>query len=212
MMLAIPPWLLGLGLMLGGCTTVKKGVVVGKGSRVDLARYSRVENYWVDVRGPDADGEKVTDRVLVFKKDWEKISKGDRIAPADFGALDLSATAQKLAKRGMLRWRKQRPEAQVRTAPARKPPRIAANRPPSKKVPKKPAPTAEPDFRAVEARAHEDASVREAKRKIHAAATPEEQARAWEEYRSTLHKKMRELAPTLRIDKVETGGTPRQPD
>ena len=50
-MLAITPWCLGLALLLCGCTTVKRGVVVGKGSRVEPARFPRVENYWVDVRG-----------------------------------------------------------------------------------------------------------------------------------------------------------------
>ena len=59
----------------------------------------------------------------------------------------------------------------------------------------------------MQARAGEDVNVREAKRRIHAATTPEEQSRAWEEYRSRLLRKMRELAPALsdRIDKAESG-------
>ena len=208
-MLAITPWFLGLGLLLGGCTTVKTGVVVGKGSRVDPATFPRIENYWVDVRGVDGDGAKVTDRVLLFKKDWEKIGKGDHIAPADYGVMDLPATFRKLAKGELPGSKKRAPVADTRPAPTRKAAPAIPERRPSKKAASKPAAPTEAEFRAVEARANEDATVREAKRKIHSAATPEEQSRAWEEYRSKLLQKMRELAPALRerIDRAEPGGS-----
>ncbi len=208
-LLAITPWFLGLGLLLGGCTTVEKGVVVGKGSRVDSSTFPRVENYWVDVRGLDGNGVKVTDRVLLFKKDWEKIGKGDRFAPADYGVMDLPATFRKLAKGGMPGSKKPTPAPDNRPAPPRKVTSTAAEPRPAKKAAPKPAAPTEADFRAVEARANEDAAVREAKRKIHSAATPEEQSRAWEEYRSKLLQKMRELAPALRerIDRAEVGGS-----
>ena len=206
-MQTITPWFLGLGLLLCGCTTVRKGVVVGKGSRVEPSKFPPVENYWVDVRGLNRSGVKVTQRVLLFKKDWKKIGKGARIAPADYGGMGLPAASRRLAKGGTPKPGKRSPGSDSRIATVRKaPPAVAERLPPKKAAPKPPAATAA-DFRAVEARAGEDAAVREAKGRIHSATTPEEQSRAWEEYRGALLRKMRELAPSLegRIRKAEAG-------
>ena len=186
---------LGLGLLLSGCATVKKGVVVGKGSLVKPSKFPIIENYWVDVRGVDEDGVRVTERVLLFKKDWQRISKGARIVPADYGVMGLGEAFRKLAKRAKPKPTKRSGHSDSRIAAARKAPPAVAERLPGKTAAAKPAPATEEDFRAVEARAHEDATVREAKRKIHSATTPDEQTRAWEEYRNTLSRKIRELSP-----------------
>ena len=183
-------WLPCLALLLGGCATVRNGVVVAKGSRVKPAAWPPVANYWVDVRGRGESGAKVRERVLMFKADWQKIRKGDSVALTDFGNVDLAATARKLAKKDAAKPAKPPGSTGARIAAAEKaPPKVA-----ERLAPKKPAPKRDTALDA-EARAHEDAAVREAKRKIHTAATPEEQTRAWEEYRSTLQRKIRELAP-----------------
>lgn len=202
---AITSCIVGLGLLLGGCTTVRRGVVVKKSSRVDLTKFPRIANYWVDVRGRNGQGVKVTDRVLLFKNDWRRISVGDVISPEDYGVIVLPIALNKLAlKLGPNRARRAGVSS-ARTAPAEKSPPQVAERSAKMKAAPKSAKVTEAEFEAVEARAHEDGHVREAKRKVHSATTPEEQSRAWEEYRRTYYEKMRELAPALRerIDEAE---------
>ena len=198
--------ILGLLFLLSGCTTVKNGVVVGKGSRVEPSLCPPIENYWVDVRGLDESGVKITERVLLYKRDWQKIWKGTRITPADYGVVDLPTAIRRFALGETPRPKETARNSDGRVATVRKGPTPIAGKSPGKVATVKSAPTPEEEFRAVEARAAEDAVVREAKRRIHSATTPEEQSRAWEEYRSTLVRKMRELGPSLseRIDKAES--------
>ena len=185
---------------------MKNGVVVGKGSRVEQSVFPPIENYWVDVRGVNESGVKVTERVLLYKRDWQKIGKGTRITPADYGVVDLPTAIRRIALGETPKPKKTSRKPDTRVATARKAPTKAAVRSPGNAEAPKPASTPEEEFREVQARAGEDVTVREAKRRIHLATTPEEQSHAWEEYRSRLLRKMRELAPALseRIDKAES--------
>jgi hypothetical protein len=177
-----------LSLLLGGCATIEKGVVVGKGSVVKPGPYPPIENYWVDVRGKNAEGDRVTERVLLFKPDWDKIRKGDRIAPADYGAVDLGTALRKILEGEPVRKKQLAGTTASRKRAAKKGPQpvaeLAAAKRQAPRVQEKPAAPTEP---------HEEADVREAKRKVHAAKTPEEQSRAWEEYQALLARKQREV-------------------
>ena len=106
--------------------------------------------------------------------------------------------------------------AQTDRTPKQKPASSTASAAQKKSPPKTNAPgtqppvKAEPDsaarFRSVEARAREDAAVRELKLKIHDAKTDDEQTAAFQEYRRALYQKMRDLEPSLkdRIDEAES--------
>ena len=220
--------LLGL-LLLGACSSIERGVVTAKGHRVDAIVSPPIDYYWVEVRGKNRAGEEKTERVQLFKKDWDRFKKGDRISPHDFDMIGatkaIGVSVKKFARI------KDEPMPKPATPKAAKPkpatPKIATPKP--AKTPKKSAPLATPElapkpviatpkpktetetartarFHNAEARAHDDAAVREMKLKIHAARTNDEQAAAFQAYRRALFQKMRELEPSLkdRIDAAET--------
>ena len=189
--------LLGL-LLLGACSSIDRGVVVGKGHRFRPGAVPPIECYWVDVRGPNAAGERVTERLQLFQRDWERFDEGDRIAPHDYdvvgAAKKISASVKKLTQAGHKP--KHKPAgsgARKKSAPKTAAPRVRS------------AADVEAQYRSVEARAHGDATVRELKLKIHNAKTDEEQTAAFQEHRRALFQKMRELEPSLkeRIDAAE---------
>ena len=192
--------LLGL-LLLGACSSIDRGVVVSKGHRFRPGASPPIDFYWVDVRGRNQSGERVTERLLLFQRDWNRFDNGDRISPHDFdvvgAAKKLKASVQKLAHVGGGRARKQ--TGSDHGARQKSPQNANVPRGPS-------APETEAArFRSVEARAHDDAGVRDLKRKIHDAKTDDEQAAAFQEYRRALFQKMREMEPSLkeRIDAAE---------
>ena len=208
----LPTCLLSL-LLLGACSTIERGVVVRKGHTIKSSGTETSAFYWVDVRGKQRDGDLKTERVPLFKRDWERFRKGDVITPHDFDMLGatagLRASVKKIAKLGSTP-PPATPKARTRPTPVR------SKAPPPAPTPKAgaPKPSAETEaarearFRNVEARAHADAGIRELKLKIHDAKTNEEQAAAWQEHRRALYQKMRELEPSLkdRIDQAETSG------
>ena len=208
-------------LLLGACSSIERGVVVRKGHSVKSATTTPTDSYWVDVRGKNRDGKKITERVQLFKRDWELFDKGDGISPHNYdmigAAKALRASLKKLAQGKVTPTPK---PARPFVKPATKPVHPVARRksPPPTPAPKaasprpRPAPETEAlreaRFRNVEARAHGDAEVRELKLKIQNAKTNEEQAAAWQEHRRALFQKMRELEPSLkdRIDQAENAG------
>lgn len=208
----LPTCLLSL-LLLGACSTIERGVVVRKGHTIKSSGTEPSAYYWVDVRGKQRDGDLKTERVPLFKRDWERFRKGDVITPHDFDMLGatagLRASVKKIAKLGSTP-PPATPKARTRPTPVR------SKAPPPAPTPKAgaPKPSAETEaarearFRNVEARAHADAGIRELKLKIHDAKTNEEQAAAWQEHRRALYQKMRELEPSLkdRIDQAENSG------
>ena len=68
-------------LLLVGCSMIERGVVVAKGHRENAAVSPPIDYYWVDVLGENRAGEEKTERVQLFKPDWDRYKKGDRIAP-----------------------------------------------------------------------------------------------------------------------------------
>ena len=212
--------LLGL-LLLGGCSTIERGVVVAKGHRENGAVSPPIDYYWVDVRGKNRAGEVKKERVQLFKPDWDRYKKGDRIAPHNYDLIGVARafgrSVKKLAKAGVT------PAPAPATPKPKKPGK--PDRPVAeKKSPSLPAPAAKPvaprseteaaraaRFRGAEARAVEDPAVRDLKKKIYGAKTDEEQAAAYRDYRRGLYQKMRGLEPSLkeRIDAAESAAPPR---
>ena len=195
--------LLGL-LLLAGCSSIDRGVVVGKGRRFRPGASPPIDYYWVDVRGKNSGGEKVTERIELFQRDWNRFNEGDHISPHDY---DLVGAVKKIT-RG-----KGTPTPKPAASKNRK------DRPAARKKSPTPSPATENDkpqteageearFRSVESRAHGDATVRGLKLKIHDAKTDEEQAAAFQEYRRALFQRMREMEPSLkeRIDQAEGAG------
>ena len=187
--------LLGL-LLLGACSSIDRGVVVSKGNRFRPGATPPIDSYWVDVRGRNRDGARVTERLLLFERDWNRFDIGDRISPHDFDAVGaaqkLKASVQKLTRADGKPGRK-------RSGSDRGARRKSAQRPSTPE-------TEAARFRNVEARAHDDAGMRELKRKVHAAKTDDEQVAAFQEYRRALFQRMRDLDPTLKehIDAAES--------
>ena len=209
-------------LLLGGCSAIERGVVVAKGHRENTAVSPPIDYYWVDVRGKNRAGEMKTERVQLFKPDWDRYKKGNRISPHEHdmigAAKALGLSMKRLARFGA----KPTPSPTPSKAPQR--PRSAAR----KKSPTLPASAPKPaaprvrtksetetsrsaKLRSAEARAFEDPVVRDLKKKIYGAKTDEEQATAYREYRRGLYRKMRELEPALkeRIDAAESAASPR---
>ncbi len=192
-----------VGLLLGACSSIERGVVVAKGHRVKPEATPPIDYYWVDVRGQNREGRRVTERLELFKPDWDRFPKGAVISPHDFEPLGV---VKRLAM----------------SLPAPTPGPVAASRKPaSKKTPptrgkkaKESAPTAvvakkpneEARYRNAESRANDDPAIRELKLRIHNAKSDDEQAAAWQEYRRALFQKMRGLDPSLkdRIDQAES--------
>ena len=113
--------LLGI-LLLGACSSVERGVVVGKGHSLRSTPTMPTDYYWVDVRGKNADGERVTERIGLFKRDWERFHDGDAISPHDFDLIgatkSLRSSLDKIARIGG----KPKPEpARTKTAQSRVP-------------------------------------------------------------------------------------------
>ena len=213
--------LLGL-LLLGGCSSIERGVVVSKGHRENTAVSPPIDYYWVDVRGKNRAGVEKTERVQLFKPDWDRYKKGNRISPHDHDLLGvaraLGASVKQLAKA----------EARPTPAPAKPKPKNTGRPVARKKSPPPPVPAPSPvaprprpkpetetsrsaKLRSTEARAFEDPVVRDLKKKIYGAKTDEEQTAAYREYRRGLYQKMRELEPALkdRIDAAESAAGQR---
>ena len=193
-------------LLLGACSSIERGVVVSKGHRFRPGATPPTDYYWVDVRGRNRDGKRITERIELFRRDWNRFDNGDRISPHDYdvvgAAKKIRASMEKLARGGSAP--KPKPAKADRPAARRK-------SPPPANVPRaQPVPETEADraarFRSVEARARDDAAVRTLKLKIHDAKTDDEQSAAWQEYRRALFQKMRDLEPSLkdRIDAAES--------
>ncbi len=200
-------------LLLAACTSIQRGVVITKGSSLTTTGLTPRPMFWVDVRGANADGEVVIERVNLFEWDWTAMKQGDQISPADYGLCRFMRPAV-------------RPEIAEPVIPA-PPPRLAkskrargaksarvAAQPPRESKPPTPPPamTAEvraARFREIEAKAIEDPQVREMKQKIHAVSSDEEQAQALKQYRKGVFEKMRALDSSLHdlIDRAEAGGT-----
>ena len=210
--------LLGL-LLLGGCSTIERGVVVAKGHRENGAVSPPIDYYWVDVRGKNRAGEVKKERVQLFKPDWDRYKKGDRIAPHDHDLLGVArafgVSVKKLARMDAAPTpapatsKLKKPAKTDRLAARKKSPPLPAPAP--KPVAARPRPKAESEavrvakLRSAEARAFEDPAVRDLKKKIYGAKTDEEQSAAYREYRRGLYRKMRELEPSVkdRIDAAE---------
>lgn len=201
----ITPFICLFGLLLlGGCSSIERGVVVAKGQRQNTSVYPPIDYYWVDVRGENRGGRQVTERVQLFKPDWSDFKKGDRISPHDYDMIgvaralgfSLKGKAEAVATRT--------PKPALRKSPPPAAARKAATPRPRTAHESEAVRTAR--FRDVEARALEDTGVRESKEKIYSAKTDDEQTAAYREYRSALYRKMREMAPTLkdRIDQAES--------
>ena len=207
---------LSMLLFLGACSSIERGVVLEKGHRVNAAVSPPIDYYWVDVRGKNRGGEEATERVQLFKPDWDRYQKGDRISPHDYdmigAAKALTVSVKKIAKIGAKPTpAPPTPKAAKRDRPAKRkkspPPPIPAAKPVATHVQPKPESEAAraAKSRSVEGRAVEDPAVRDLKKKIYSAKTDEEQAAAYREYRRGLYQKMRELEPSLkeRIDAAE---------
>ena len=206
-------------LLLNGCSMIDRGVVVAKGHRENAAMSPPIDYYWVDVLGENRAGEAKTERVQLFKSDWDRYQEGDRISPHDYDMIgatkSLGDSVKKLAR---IKAEPTPPPATPEPAPRENPPARKKSPPTPTPVPvAKPAtprPHPKPEteatraakLRNAEAHALEDPAVRELKKKIYGAKTDEEQAAAYREYRSGLYQKMRELEPSLkdRIDAAES--------
>ena len=213
--------LLGL-LLLGGCSTIERGVVVSKGHRENTAVSPPIDYYWVDVRGKNRAGEMKTERVQLFKPDWDRYKKGNRISPHEHdmigAARALGVSMKRLVRIGAKPTPSPTPpKAPNRNRPAarKKSPTLPASAP--RPVAPRPRPQPETEtsrsakLRGAEARAFEDPVVRDLKKKIYGAKTDEEQTAAYREYRRGLYRKMRELEPSLkeRIDAAESAAGQR---
>ena len=200
-------------LLVGACSSIERGVVVGKGQGISTTPTTRTQDYWVDVRGKNRDGEGVTERLHLFKQDWNRFNEGDSISPHDFDLIGAGkafrASVKKIAQTGgEPPGRTATPQVtQVRVEAPQISPSAKVGGVGSRAVPQTEADW-EARFRSVEARAQADAAVRELKLKIHNAKTNEEQAAAWQAHRRALFQKMRELDPSLkdRIDRAESAG------
>lgn len=224
--------LLGL-LCLAGCSTIEQGLIVKKGHSENSVVSPPIDYYWVDVRGKNRAGKEVTERVQLFKPDWDRYKKGDRISPHNYDMIgatkaigtSVSTSVKKITTLGAkptpvpatpqtakprVSTQKKRPQP----ARAATPKTAAATPKPVAATPKTAATTPKPveseaakaaRFRSAETRAHEDPAIRELKRNIHNARSDEEQTAAFQEHRRALFQKMRELEPSLkdRIDQAE---------
>lgn len=203
-------------LLFGACSSIERGVVVRKGQGISTTPTTRTQDYWVDVRGKNKDGEAVAERLHLFKQDWNRFSEGDSISPHDFDLIGAGkafrASVKRLTQTGNEPARKRTRPKLARTRPA------APQMPPSARVggasPRAvPSTEAEKEerFRSVEARAHADPAVRELKLQIHGAKTNDEQTAAWQAHRRALFQKMRDLDPSLkdRIDRADSAGGAR---
>ncbi len=199
-------------LLLGACSSIEHGTVVGKGHHENSAVNPPIDFYWVEVSGKDRDGQPATERVQLFQRDWDRYKKGDRISPHEYDMIGatkaLKASVKKLAKIGRAptpETATPKPAQADRKATPKKvspPPAIATPRP---RVAAESAASREAKFRNVETRANEDPTVRDLKLRIHGARTDEEQTAAFQEFRRALFQKMRDLDPSLkdRIDRAE---------
>lgn len=213
--------LLGL-LLLGACSSIERGVVTAKGHRVDAIVSPPIDYFWVEVRGENRAGEEKTERVQLFKPDWDRFKKGDLILPHDFDMIGATKAIGVSVKKFARIKDEPTPKPEIPKAATPKPatPKIATPKPVKAdraKTRRKSAPLSTPApkpetesaraarFHSAEARAHDDAAVRQMKLKIHAARTDDEQAAAFQAYRRALFQKMRELEPSLkdRIDAAE---------
>ena len=199
-------------VILAACSEVKEGKVVGKGIDRVGTKMHPGPIHWIDIRGKNREERIVTARVEFFEMDWKGIKKGDWVAPAQFGFprffQRISAyNAEQRAESGRFSTSgsvaKPKAKGRGKSRPVAKPAAETA-------APEGAAPSSEGDreakLRQVRERAIEDEGVRALKKNIHAAASDEEQTRAWQEYRKALHEKMRALDPSLSdlIDKAET--------
>lgn len=213
-------------LLLVGCSMIERGVVVAKGHRENAAASPPIDYYWVDVLGKNRAGEEKTERVQLFKPDWDRYKEGDRISPHDYDMIgvtkSLGDSVKKLARIKAEPAPTPTPAtlepAQRESPPARKkspptPTPVPVAKPAAPRPPPKPETeaTRAAKLRNAEAHAVEDPAVRELKKKIYSAKTDEEQAAAYREYRSGLYQKMRELEPSLkdRIDQTESAAGQR---
>ena len=208
-----------LGMLLSGaCSSIERGVVVGKGHRVKPAATPPIDYYWVDVRGRNHDGERVTERLQLFKWDWDRFDEGDLISPQEFGPIEAAKrlgnsletytrAAGDSVRETILR-PEPRPAKREIVKPRRKAPPVSPRKPGGKSSgPAAPhSASVETRYRDAEARVIEDPDVRDLKLKIHDAKSEAEQGAAFQEYRRTLYRKMRELDPSLktRIDAAES--------
>ena len=64
-------------LLLGACSSIDRGVVVGKGRRFRPGATPPIDYYWVDVRGKNSSGERVTKRIELFQRDWNRFDRSE---------------------------------------------------------------------------------------------------------------------------------------
>lgn len=202
---------LTLAVFFSACSAIKRGKVVNKGVNQTGTKLHPGPIHWVDVRGENTKGKVVTARIEFFAMDWKTIKKGQWIAPASYGfprflqrihayKEEQRQESGHFASSGTIAKSKGRTKTKrvARRTPATTPEPIeAVTSPPASHTPTPVAVEREERLRLVREKAIEDESVRAMKKNIHSARSDEEQARAWKEYRSALHEKMRTLDPTL---------------
>jgi outer membrane biosynthesis protein TonB len=66
-----------LAVFATSCSSVKEGVVFGKGQRWLDSFFGTKPVYWVDVRVKDDQGNETIKRVLVYEKQWRTLKAGD---------------------------------------------------------------------------------------------------------------------------------------
>ena len=181
-------------------------MVVEKGSSLVATELRPRTMYWVDVLGKNAEGMSVTERIHLFEQDWKGLKKGARIVPGDFAMghmnrmLEVPPTPPAAAQKSSAKKSKSdRPRKKKSSEPKEE------KKKDSTPSPKLTAGQRKARFSDVEARAIEDAGVREMKQKIHAVGTDEEQAQALRAYRKGVFDKMRALDGSIHdlIDQAE---------
>jgi hypothetical protein len=167
-----------LALFATSCSSVKEGIVYGKGERMLDSYFGTKPVYWVDVRVKDDQGKETIKRVLVFEKQWQTLKAGDAfhaIGAEDKKPKPSPAAPTPKPKSKQPKPTPAKPESTPEPQPAgglfgkifKKKPEPAATPTPKKAKKKKAAPKATPSAEPAPA---EKPSIAE---KPHPAATPE---------------------------------------